>query len=241
MAPSEATFEPAHEPDPIAQPASYLRDWVYGGIDGSVTTFAIVSGVAGAALSSNIVLILGFANLVADGFSMAAGNYSSSRTESEQYDRLLHQITHRIRTEPDAAREELRAIYRAKGFAAPEVESVVDAISSKEAGWARTVMIESYGLAPVTRSPWWAAFHTYAAFLVCGIVPLIPYLIGLGFEGSVAMTAIVFFAIGSLKSRWTEAPWIRSGLATLGIGGAAAIIAYLIGYVLKLIIGDAPI
>lgn len=226
------------EPD---GPASYLRDWVYGGIDGAVTTFAVVAGVAGAALSNNVILILGFANLVADGFSMAAGNYSSSRTESEQYDRLVGQVRRRIRDHADAERHVLEQIYERKGFSEGEARSLARTISANEDGWVQTVMIESFGMTPIVRSPIRAALNTYAAFLVCGFVPLLPYLIGLHFSVSAAMTGVVFFAIGSLKSRWTDVSWIRSGLNTLAIGGIAAVIAYLIGYGLELVVGDAPV
>ena len=79
---------------------SYIRDWVYGGIDGAVTTFAIVAGVAGAQLSSSIILIIGMANIIADGFSMAASNYLGTRTEHEQLNHL-EAIEHRhIETDP---------------------------------------------------------------------------------------------------------------------------------------------
>ena len=87
-------IEHRHTPDAIAArlekgpQANYLRDWVFGGIDGAVTTFAIVAGVAGAALSTNVILILGAANLLADGFSMAAGNYSGVKAERDDYERL---------------------------------------------------------------------------------------------------------------------------------------------------------
>ena len=69
-----------------ARRPNYLRDWIYGGIDGTVTTFAVVSGVAGAQLSSQVVIILGLANLLADGFSMAASNYSGTKTEIDAVD-----------------------------------------------------------------------------------------------------------------------------------------------------------
>ena len=71
---------------------NYLRDWVYGGIDGAVTTFAIVAGVAGAQLSTKIVVILGMANLLADGFSMAASNYSGTKTEVDDLERLRERL-----------------------------------------------------------------------------------------------------------------------------------------------------
>src|SRR4026209_2190114 len=67
---------------------NYLRDWIYGGIDGAVTTFAVVSGVVGAQLSPWIILVMGFANLLADGFSMAASNFLGTRAEQEDLSRL---------------------------------------------------------------------------------------------------------------------------------------------------------
>lgn len=225
----------------VGGPANYLRDWVYGGIDGAVTTFAVVAGVAGAALSTDVILILGFANLVADGFSMAAGNFSSSRTEAEQYDRLLHQVGRHIAADPEHERAALRRFYEAKGFSGEALDSLVATISANDEGWARTMMVEEFGLAPIVRSPWLAAGNTYAAFLVCGLVPLLPYLVGLGFAASAVVTGLVFFAIGSLRSRWTDSTWWRSGLVTFGVGGIAAIIAYVIGYGLRLLVGDASI
>ena len=93
-------------------PQSYLRDWVYGGIDGAVTTFAVVSGVVGAQLSPRIILVLGAANLVADGFSMAAGNYLATRAEHEER-RYVEAVEHRhIDTAPEGEREEVREIFR---------------------------------------------------------------------------------------------------------------------------------
>lgn len=61
----------------------YLPEFVYGGMDGAITTFAIISGIVGASLGSAIVLILGFANLFADGFSMAVSNYFSVKSRNE--------------------------------------------------------------------------------------------------------------------------------------------------------------
>lgn len=63
----------------------YLSEFVYGGTDGAITTFAIVAGVIGASLSSSIVLILGFANLFADGFSMALSDYLATKSQNEVY------------------------------------------------------------------------------------------------------------------------------------------------------------
>src|SRR4026207_2394166 len=100
---------------------NYLRDWIYGGIDGSVTTFAVVSGVAGARLSPWIILVMGFANLFADGFSMAASNYLGVKAEHEDLQRLEAVENRHIDLEPEGEREEVRQIFEQKGFSGDDL------------------------------------------------------------------------------------------------------------------------
>ncbi|MBK9156299.1 MAG: VIT1/CCC1 transporter family protein [Chloracidobacterium sp.] len=214
---------------------NYIRDFIYGGVDGAVTTFAVVSGVAGAELSTKIVLILGFANLVADGFSMAASNFLGTRAEIDDY-RRLEAIEHRhIRLEPEGEREEVREIYRAKGFEGEELDKAVDLITADKERWVKTMMTEEYGLPTEIRSPWLAAGSTFSAFVICGLVPLLPYLFGSGnsFLAACIMTGLTFFLIGSFKSRWSTRSWFRSGFETLLVGALAAAMAYAVGVLLK--------
>ncbi len=214
---------------------NYVRDWIYGGVDGAVTTFAVVSGVAGAELSTSIVLILGFANLVADGFSMAASNFLGTRAEIDDY-RRLEKIEYRhIEVAPEGEREEVRQIYREKGFEGEELEKAVELITSDKDRWVKTMLTEEYGLPSEIRSPWLAAASTFSAFIVCGLVPLIPYLFGWGSSFLVAciMTGVTFFLIGSFKSRWSTQSWLRSGMETLLVGALAAGLAYGVGVLLK--------
>jgi VIT1/CCC1 family predicted Fe2+/Mn2+ transporter len=233
-------LEHEHTPDAIADRIAssnhnYVRDFIYGGIDGAVTTFAIVSGVSGAELSPSIVLILGFANLAADGFSMAASNYLGTRAEEDDY-RRLEKIEYRhIELEPEGEREEVRQIYSEKGFAGEELEKAVELITADKDRWVKTMLTEEYGLPSEIRSPWRAAFATFAAFVVCGLVPLLPYLSGLRstFLVSCIMTGVTFFLIGSFKSRWSTSGWLRSGMETLLVGALAAGLAYGVGVFLK--------
>ncbi len=111
---------------------SYLRDWIYGGIDGVITTFAVVAGVVGADLPSRVILVLGLANLVADGFAMAAGNYSGTQAERDDYDRLLAVERKHIAIVPEGEREEIRQIFGSKGFSGDNLESIVDVITADE-------------------------------------------------------------------------------------------------------------
>ncbi len=220
--------------------ASYLRDWVYGGIDGAVTTFAIVSGVVGANLSTGIILVLGAANIVADGFSMAVSNYTGTRTEREEFDRLRAHEEYQIVHDTLGETAEIREIYRAKGFEGDDLERAVEIITSDKDRWVSTMLTEEYGLPLSERSPVQAALGTFVAFLLCGLVPLLPFLVVpdmLGrvpaFIWSVILTAVTFFIIGSAKSRWSVVSWWRSGSETLLIGLAAAVMAYAIGFWLR--------
>lgn len=217
---------------------SYLRDWVYGSIDGAVTTFAIVAGVVGADLPARVVLILGAANLLADGFSMAAGNYSATKAEIDDYERLRLMEERHIRLVPEGEREEIRQLFQAKGFEGEDLDRAVEVITSSEKRWVAMMMAEEHGLPMVNRSPMLAGLATFVAFFISGLVPLFPFVAGLAGSVtlSVAMTALVFFVIGSLKSRWSTASWWWSGAETLSIGLTAAGVAYAVGVMLKTLV-----
>jgi vacuolar iron transporter family protein len=233
-------LEHGHTPRDIAKRLqqgpriSYLRDWVYGGIDGTVTTFAVVAGVVGAELSTNALLILGAANLFADGFSMAAANYSGTKAEIEEYEQVRRMEERHVELAPEGEREEIRQIFQAKGFSGEALDSAVDVITGTRDRWIDTMMTEEHGLPPISRSPARAALTTFLAFLLCGSIPLLPFVLGApaSIWASTVMTGITFFSIGSLRSRWSSAPWWRTGMETFLIGITAASVAYLVGVIL---------
>lgn len=208
-----------------------LRDVVYGGIDGSVTTFAIVAGVAGAGLSPFIIVALGLANVLADGFSMAAGNYSGTKAELDNIRRIRSIEERHIRLYPEGERDEVRVILSQKGLSGRVLDEATDAITANRDNWINLMIEGEYGLGSVDPNPFKAAMATFLAFLVAGMVPLLPFLLSFdrAFHLSIIMTMAVFFIIGALKSRWSLAPWWRSGLETFAIGGAAALMAYFVG------------
>lgn len=240
------TFQHGHTPEEIhnrlAAPRehSYLRDFVYGAIDGTVTTFAVVSGVAGAQLDSNIVIILGMANLIGDGFSMAAGNYLGTRTEQQVRDRTRQMEESHIDNFPEAEREEIRQIFAAKGFMGDDLERAVDVITSDRRQWIETMLTDEHGLTLTGPHPLKAALMTFAAFLAVGLIPLLPFVTQYCFELpatayalSTVLTGIAFFAIGAVKSRFVAQHWSVAGLESLAIGGSAASLAYLVGVLLR--------
>lgn len=235
----EHSAEAIHERLIAGPNQNYLRDWIYGGIDGSVTTFAVVSGVAGAELSPWIILVLGFANLFADGFSMAASNFLGTKAELDDWRRLEAIENRHIELTPEGEREEVKQIFELKGFEGEDLRRVVDLVTSDRQRWIHTMLREEYGLPHEVRSPWIAATSTFTAFVVCGLVPLIPYLLGLSqsLTVSMVMTATVFFAIGSAKSKWSTSSWWQSGLTTFLVGAIAASLAYATGLLFKALVG----
>ncbi|MGL1919667.1 MAG: VIT1/CCC1 transporter family protein [Hyphomicrobiales bacterium] len=237
-------LEHSHSPDAINKrlaeenKPNYLRDWIYGGIDGAITTFAIVAGVVGAGLSTNVIFILGLANLIADGFSMAASNYSGTKTEVDELERFRAIEEKHILQNPKGEREEVRQIYQNKGLSGQALEDTVDAITSNKQVWINTMLAEEYGLAIHLRSPVISGLSTFLAFLIFGSIPLLPFVIGMdnSFNISLTTTILAFFVIGAIKSKWSLASWWKSGLETLLIGVIASAMAYYIGEFLSKII-----
>ena len=239
----------AHDPVVIAKSMEqhggashqYIGDMVYGGLDGIVTTFAIVSGVAGASLGADVILILGLANLLADGLSMAAGAYLSTKSEREYYDREREREAWEVDHFPEGERAEMLEIYQAKGYSAEDAESLVNIQSKNKDLWVDTMMVHELGLLPDDRTPLRSALATFGSFLAAGSVPLLAYLAGLfvpvapdvAFIVSLFLSAAALFGLGAAKVLITERNWFRSGLEMLLVGGVAAGVAYLIGFLLS--------
>ena len=220
---------------------SYLHDLIYGAIDGAVTTFAVVAGVQGANLNETVVIILGVANLVADGFSMAVSNFLGSRAERQRRERARREEERQIRELPEGEREEIRQIFAAKGFEGDDLERVVRVVTADRELWTETMMSEELGFATTDPNEFRAALSTLVAFIAVGSLPLLAFFYDLvasgevenAFAWSAVMTGIAFFVVGALKSRVVDQTWWRSGLETLAVGGLAATLAYAVGALLQ--------
>jgi VIT1/CCC1 family predicted Fe2+/Mn2+ transporter len=213
---------------------SYLGDGVLGAIDGTVTTFAVVAGAMGAGFSGIVVIILGFANLLADGFSMAVSNYLGTKSQQQRVAQTRRWEERHIQEIPAGEREEIAQIFARKGFAGDVLERIVETITADRRLWVDTMLTEEHGLQLDGPSPVRAGLATFLAFLLVGLVPLVPFLLpGLDpsqrFVTSAVATGLAFLTVGVAKGMVLEQPLVRSGLETLLTGGIAAVLAYLVG------------
>jgi VIT1/CCC1 family predicted Fe2+/Mn2+ transporter len=215
-----------------------VSDAVLGGIDGCVTTFAVVAGTVGAGLPGSVALVLGLANLLADGFSMAVSNYEAVQAEAEHLDSVRREEELHVALVPEGEREEVRQLFARKGFSGDMLEQVVDTICDDANRWVNTMLVEEHGLQPVPPRAWPSALATFLAFVAVGIAPLLP----LAFTGltaahqfafSCGLAGVMFFVVGSLKGLALGRPPLRAGLRTLLMGGIAAALAYGAGHGLR--------
>ncbi len=219
----------------------FIKSIVYGGLDGIITTFAVVAGVAGAGLQPGIVLILGFANLIADGISMAIGDYLSTKAEREYETAERRREQWEVENYPEGEMLEMVELYTAKGFAREDSEAMVAILSKNREAWVDVMMVEELGIVSSDESPLKNAVATFFSFALFGIVPLLTYVLGAfipviqarSFVFAGILTGLTLFVLGALKTALTGRSWLRSGLEMLIVGGAASAAAYGIGYALS--------
>jgi VIT1/CCC1 family predicted Fe2+/Mn2+ transporter len=246
---SQPTLEDLHDdhtPKAIAarlqesSSLNYLGDFILGAVDGTVTTFAIVAGVAGANLSGGVMIaiILGLANVLADGFSMAVSNYLKARADRHVLDNFRRLEESHIESIPEGEREEIRQIFAAKGFEGHVLDEIVRVITNDRKQWVDTMLTEEWGLQLETPCPFRAGLTTFLGFICAGMIPLSPLFFGemLGpdwtFRASAIAAMASFFVVGAIRGFITRHPLFWSGMETLLIGSGAAVLAYGVGVTL---------
>lgn len=220
----------------ITRYEKYLGPFVYGGIDGCVTTFAVVAGAVGAGLDSSIIIILGFANLLADGFSMSIGAYLSSKSEVSYFINQKQTIIKRIEHHQLLEIKRLEDFYAEKGYTATTLKDIVAIITNDQDRWANVILKEQMNLSLPDRSPLSTGVATYVSFLLIGLIPLVIYVIDYVspinsslFLWSSLLTAAGFIFIGALKSHVTNSHLLRGIAETLLLGAIAALVAFYVG------------
>ncbi len=220
----------------------YIGSAVFGASDGIVTTFAVVAGVAGADLSAGIVLILGFANLFADGFSMAVGDYLSSKSEKEYVKSERAREEWEVDVNPQGEVHEIREIFSLKGLKGEHLDKMVEIVTSDKKLWVDTMMHEELGIIEDEEtSPLKSSVVTFLAFVIAGFMPLfayvfasiIPFFTNHLFLSASVITGLTLFTVGALRQRITGVRWYLGGLEMLIVGGLSAGVAYLVGFLLR--------
>lgn len=236
-----------HKISPISE---YLKEIVYGGIDGIVTTFAVVAGFAGAQNSASIsgsipiftVLLFGFANLFADGISMGLGNFLSVVTEKDVFKHESDKELHEMRNNREMEIAETIQILQNKGFSQKDAENMTALLIKNEPYWLNFMMTEELNLEnPHNQNPYLTGLTTFGSFIFFGLVPVLPYLILKNqispqniFSISIVSTFIALVILGLLRWKVTKQGAIRTLGETLLLGGASAGIAFLVGTFFKI-------
>lgn len=219
--------------------STYLKEIVYGGNDGIITTFAVVAGFTGAAVDVRIlpvftVLLFGFANLFADGVSMALGDLLSSRSQLDVYSNEKQKVLAKIRENPEAQFQEALRLLESKGFEFAQARQFASLLRSNESYWVEFMMDQDLRLPnTASQNTLWMAVVTFFSFVVFGVIPLLPYLLFRNtpsvFLISCAFTVVAMVSLGVLRWRATGHALTRTVGETVIIGGLAAIVAYLVG------------
>jgi VIT1/CCC1 family predicted Fe2+/Mn2+ transporter len=221
---------------------AYISEFVYGGIDGAITTFAVVAGAEGASLGISVVIILGLANLIADGFSMSVGNFFSTKAARDNFDRHKAIEVWEVDNLGETEKAEIREIYAAKGFKGELLNQVVEVITSDKEVWVDTMMKEELEMTKDDKTPVKTAAVTFISFLLVGSIPLLAYIFSGSdrllsnselFLYSSLLTGIALTIVGSLKSVVTEKNILAGIAETLLLGGLAALLAYFVGDILE--------
>ena len=213
--------------------AHRLSDIILGGQDGLVNVLGVILGVAAASGDRRIVQAAGLAAAFAESISMAAVAYTSNVAERDFYFSELAREKREIKEVPELEKEEIREIYRKKGFKGHLLEEIVKIITSDEKVWLETMMSDELHLAPIDhKRPYKAAFIVGFSTIIGSLIPLLPFFfftIRDGIIVSVVISAIALFTVGAAKAKLTIGNWGRSGLEMAAIGIVSALAGYGVG------------
>jgi VIT1/CCC1 family predicted Fe2+/Mn2+ transporter len=209
----------------------WLRPAVFGAMDGLVTNVSLIAGVGGGGATAHTVVLTGLAGLAAGAFSMATGEYVSVSSQNELIGAEVAKERSELENHPELERTELAATFRKRGVDADLARKVADQISAHPEHALAVHVQEELGVDhQELPSPYTAAAASLVTFAVGALLPLIPYLAGLGsLAAALGLAAIAAFIGGGLVSRLTDRPFLRGALRQLLLGAAAAGITYGIG------------
>ena len=217
----------------------YIKSAVFGGMDGIITCFSVVTASHGASLSSTVILILGIATMIGDAISMALGDYLSTKAEIEYQASEKKREEWEVDNNPEGEKIEMVEVYRNRGLTEEDANLMANTISRNKTAWIEVMMVEELGLIEMDGSTTGKnAIITFISFLIFGIIPLLPYCANkdedsMVFEISIALTVLALSVLGLAKSCFVDSFWLKSCGETLFLGSFAAGSAYLIGWLLE--------
>jgi VIT1/CCC1 family predicted Fe2+/Mn2+ transporter len=228
-----------HESWHRASSGGNLRAAVFGVNDGLLSNFSLMMGMAGGAAAAagdgagQVVVLAGFAGMLAGAFSMAAGEYVSVRSQRELFEREIAKEAEELDSSPEEEIKELELIYRAKGVPAEQAASLARALADNPDSALDTLAREELGLDPEELgSPWGAALSSFGAFVAGAVIPLAPFLLldpGPAFWVSAGASGLALFALGALLALFTGRGLLWGGLRMFGVGCGVALATHLIG------------
>jgi len=214
-----------------------LRAAIFGMNDGLVSNLSLIFGVAGSGFAGKVVVIAGFAGLLAGSFSMAAGEYVSMKVQREVFEQLIHKEAHEIATQPEEEQQELTGIYEAKGIRPATAALIAAELMEDPEVALETHAREELGIdmKEGLGSPWAAAGSSFVMFSIGALIPLLPFLFtsgGAAVIASAGVSAVTLFAVGGAMTVLTGRSVVLSGARMLAIGAVAAAITYGVGRLL---------
>jgi VIT1/CCC1 family predicted Fe2+/Mn2+ transporter len=217
----------------------WLRPTIFGMMDGLVSNFALIAGVAGASSSNTAIALAGWAGLVGGAFSMATGEYVSVQSQNESTRAEVEVERHELKHNAQAELAELTQMYVSRGVDPDTARKVAEQLSRDPDQALLIHAQEELGVDPTQLpSPWTAAFSSVTSFSVGAFIPLLPYLLGvdtLWYSGVLALAAL--FLAGALSSRFTVRQWWFAGARQLVLGALAAAVTYGVGSLFHTTVG----
>lgn len=216
---------------------SRLSDVILGGQDGLVNVLGVILGVAAATADARIVIAAGLAATFAESISMGAVAYTSTLAENDLYHSEREREYRHIHLAPDVEVEEIRDIYRKKGFEGETLKKIVDVITSNPDVWVNVMMSEEFQMTPPERSKAIrSALIVGFSALIGSLIPLLPFFfwtVSLSIVISILIAALTLFSVGAYKARVTIGKPLRSGAEMAIIGTVSALAGYVVGLIFK--------
>ena len=224
--------EPRHL-EPHLNESSSMRDFVFGFGDGVNTSLGLAAGVGGAAVSSDLIILAALVAMFTGAKAMAVQNYLAVKSQRELLTSEINRENWEIENKPEDERKEIEDIYIAKGFSGKDLEMIVNKITSDKKVWLDTMLTEELNLnLEILGNPLKSALRMFGAFLVGGILPIIPFFFSSGITPlfiAIGISLTASFIVGAVKSRMANTSLIKGGIEMAGLGTGIALIGYGIG------------